>query len=203
MTRAPTTAAGVAAQRRMVAAPSRLGVTPMQRQAFRKRLFNRMFPLMRSGRMNRNLLEGYRTELRSAALPAWIASDVRIVLDELTGIIEQPAYQEDASLAGDLGDYSGIIDWATGAATDIWGGIKQFGTETVIPKLSDIVLRKPDQPTGPATLPAYKPPEVPVTTLPAVTEPARTLLPVEAPTKGLPWWGYALLAGGAFMLFRK
>lgn len=108
------------------------GVTDTQRSLFIRRLFARMIPLVRSGRLGRHHLQQYRAALTSMPIPAWLRADSETVLASIARAVQHPRYQFDQDLAGDFGNLSGFLDWVGDAAATVWGAAKE-----VVPVVTD------------------------------------------------------------------
>lgn len=187
---------------RLRRAPLHLGITDVQRDRFRRFLSERLVSHLRSGRLTRSLVERYRADLRSSNLPGWVVSDVRSVLDEMTQVIEQPSYIEEASLAGDFGDLAGILDWAKEGIESVWGGAKE-GARDVAARISERIFG-PEE--APPSLPDVRPEWDPG--VPAATQPPAPSVPIprtgiEATIGGAPVWVWLLGAGAVLWFLKK
>lgn len=129
------------------------GVTDVQRNLFVRRLFARMIPLVRSGRLGRHHLQQYRATLTSAPIPAWLRADSETVLAAISQAVQNPRYQFDQDLAGDFGGLSGILDWVSDAASTVWGAAKE-----IVPVVTDWAGGGAEEPLPiRVTSPAYAP----------------------------------------------
>lgn len=127
----------------MAAGAEVAGVTNVERGLFKKRLFARMLPLVRSGRLGLHHLEQYRATLVSAPIPGWLRADTEAVLDSITRAVRHPNYQYEQSLAGDFGGLAGIIDWVADTASTVWGAGKKVVTTVigVAPAVGEVAER--------------------------------------------------------------
>ena len=107
------------------------GATGVQRGLYMKRLYARLLPLVRSGRLGRDNVRQYKAELTSLPIPAWMRSDSESVLTAIARVVEHPNYQQESSLAGDFGGLAGIFGTIADVASTVWGAGRQV-VETVV-----------------------------------------------------------------------
>lgn len=171
------------------------GVTDSQRNLFRRRLFARMIPLVRSGRLGRHHVQRYRAALVSMPIPAWLRADSETVLDSVSQAVQHPRYQFDQDLAGDFGGLSGILDWVSDAASTVWGAAKE-----IVPVVTDWAGGGVDEPLPiRITTPTYAPDGTVVPSPDAGYVPS---VPSALPF-GLTPLTLGAIALGAFLLLRR
>lgn len=190
----------------MVTGAEVTGVQGVQRSLFMKRLFAKMLPLVRSGRLGRHHLQSYRATLKSLPFPAWLSQDAGTVLTAVERAVEHPDYQFDASLAGDFGGLNGFIDWVSDAASTVWGAGKEVVSTAAeyVPIVSEIFGTTPEP--LPVRITTSIPPAAPGTYPPVVEQvPGGVLTPTG--TTGLPFGLTPITMGaillGAYLLMRK
>lgn len=105
----------------MVTGAQVAGVTDVQRRLFVQRLYAKMLPFVRSGRLRRQDLQSYMADLVSMAIPAWMRADSERALTALSRVVEHPKYQYEQSLAGDFGSLDGIFDVISSVASTVYG----------------------------------------------------------------------------------
>ena len=97
------------------------GVTDVQRRLFVQRLYAKMLPFVRSGRLRRQDVQSYRADLVSLPIPAWLRTDSETVLTALSKVVGHPSYQYEQSLAGDFGSMDGFFDVIADVASTVYG----------------------------------------------------------------------------------
>ena len=146
------------------------GVTGVQRGLYIKRLYARLLPLVRSGRLGRDNVRQYMAELPTLPIPAWMRSDSERALAAIARVVDHPNYRYDQSLAGDFGGLGGIFGTIADVASTVWGAGREVvstvvGVAPVIGQIAQTITE-----TAPAVSTAWRQREQIIAAAPIVSQ---------------------------------